>query len=87
MYWNIYHHFTLKLTSAEFRSLLQEYDIMFFAETDMLPGEEDAADVPAGYTLISLPRKPLLNNSRRGGGIALIYPQHLQVHKVEFELD
>lgn len=38
----------------------------------MLPGEEHAADVPAGYTLISHPRKPLLNNSRRGDGIALI---------------
>ncbi|KAJ7815553.1 hypothetical protein B0H14DRAFT_3476063 [Mycena olivaceomarginata] len=72
MYWNIYHNFTLKLTDPEFHSLLREYDIMFFAETDMLPGEEDAADVPAGYTLLSLPRKPLLNNSRRGGGIALI---------------
>ncbi|KAJ7226407.1 hypothetical protein C8J57DRAFT_1535215 [Mycena rebaudengoi] len=72
MYWNIYHDFTLKLMSTEFRSILQEYDIMLFAETDMLPGEEDAADVPAGYTMLSLPRKPLLNNSRRGGGIALI---------------
>jgi hypothetical protein len=28
--------------------------------------------VPAGYTLVSHPRKPLSNNSRRGGGIALI---------------
>ncbi|KAJ6448723.1 hypothetical protein C8R47DRAFT_391643 [Mycena vitilis] len=45
---------------------------MFFAETDMLPGEEDAADVPAGYSMFSLPRKPLLNDSRRGGGIALM---------------
>ncbi|KAJ7913099.1 hypothetical protein B0H13DRAFT_1874165 [Mycena leptocephala] len=67
MYWNIFHDFTLKLTSLEFQSLLTTYDIMFFAETDMLPGEEDAADVPAGYILICLPRKPLLNNSRRGG--------------------
>jgi hypothetical protein len=72
MYWSICHEFTLKLTSAEFRSILQQYDIMLFADTDMLPGEEDAAEVLAGYTMVSLPRKPLLNNSRRGGGIALI---------------
>ncbi|KAJ6555928.1 hypothetical protein B0H19DRAFT_1071072 [Mycena capillaripes] len=72
MYWNIYHNFTLKLTDPEFHSLLREYNIMFFAETDMLPGEEDAADVPVGYTLLSLPQKALLNNSRHGGGIALI---------------
>jgi hypothetical protein len=72
MYWNIFHNFTLKLTSPEFHSILRGYDIMFFAETDMLPGEEHAADVPSGYTLVSHPRKPLLNNSRRGGGIALI---------------
>lgn len=38
----------------------------------MLPGEEDAADVPSGYTFFSLPRKSRLNNSRRGGGIALL---------------
>ncbi|KAJ7837837.1 hypothetical protein B0H13DRAFT_2367929 [Mycena leptocephala] len=56
IYWNIFHDFTLKLTSPEFHELLCEYDIMFFAETDMLPGEDEAADVPAGYTLVSLPR-------------------------------
>ncbi|KAJ7760068.1 hypothetical protein DFH07DRAFT_957723 [Mycena maculata] len=57
MYWNINHDFTLKLTSPEVQSFLT-YDIMFFAETDMLPGEEDAADIPRGYTVVSLPRKP-----------------------------
>ncbi|KAJ7882995.1 hypothetical protein B0H14DRAFT_2565074 [Mycena olivaceomarginata] len=36
MYWNIYHGFTLKLTDSEFHDVLSEYDIMFFAETDML---------------------------------------------------
>ncbi|KAJ7832105.1 hypothetical protein B0H13DRAFT_2371125 [Mycena leptocephala] len=56
----------------EFHELLREYQIMFFAETDMLPGEDEAADVPAGYTLVSLPRKPRMTGSRRGGGIALI---------------
>jgi hypothetical protein len=66
MYWNIFHHFTLKLTSAEFRSLLTPYDIMFFAETDMLPGEDDSADVPRGYSLVSLSRKPRLQTNRRG---------------------
>ncbi|KAF8145055.1 hypothetical protein K438DRAFT_2100142 [Mycena galopus ATCC 62051] len=34
--------------------------------------EEHPADVPVGYTLISLPRKPLLNSARRRGGIALL---------------
>jgi hypothetical protein len=72
MYWNIFHDFTLKLTSKEFHSLLMPNDIMFFAETDMLPGEEDSADVPRGYTLVSLPRKPRLQTNRRGRGIALL---------------
>ncbi|KAJ7177703.1 hypothetical protein C8R46DRAFT_1328443 [Mycena filopes] len=72
MFWNIYHNFTLKLPSADFHDVLSEYDIMFFAETDMLPGEDEAADVPPGFTLISLPRKPLLTDTRRGGGVALI---------------
>ncbi|KAJ7739716.1 hypothetical protein B0H14DRAFT_2638211 [Mycena olivaceomarginata] len=67
MYWNIFHDFTLKLTSKEFHSLLQPYDIMFFAEADMLPGEEDPADVPRGYSLVSLPRKPRFMTNRRGG--------------------
>jgi hypothetical protein len=71
MYWNIFHDFTLKLTSFEFRSLLTPYDIMFFAEIDMLPGEEDPADIPRGYSLVSLPRKPRLQTNRRGKGIAL----------------
>ncbi|KAJ7805377.1 hypothetical protein B0H13DRAFT_2387774 [Mycena leptocephala] len=48
IYWNIYHDFTLKLTDSEFHDVLREYDIMFFAETDMLPGEEEPADVPTG---------------------------------------
>ncbi|KAJ7320689.1 hypothetical protein DFH08DRAFT_1034415 [Mycena albidolilacea] len=30
MYWNIYHEFTLKLTSNEFHDILKPYDIMFF---------------------------------------------------------
>jgi hypothetical protein len=51
---------------------------MFFAETDMLPGEEHAADVPAGYTLISHPRKPLLNNSR-----CIDHPGYFQIHEIE----
>jgi hypothetical protein len=34
MYWNIFHDFTLKLTSPEFQLLVMTYDIMFFAETD-----------------------------------------------------
>ncbi|KAJ7159639.1 hypothetical protein C8R46DRAFT_1287073 [Mycena filopes] len=46
MYWNIHHDFTLKLTDEEFQDILKSYDIMFLAETDMLPGEDDAADVP-----------------------------------------
>ncbi|KAJ7271860.1 hypothetical protein C8J57DRAFT_1507759 [Mycena rebaudengoi] len=56
MYWNIFHHFTLKLTSTEFIALLMPYHIMFFAETDMLPGEEDTVDVPPDYILLSHPR-------------------------------
>jgi hypothetical protein len=81
MYWNIFHDFTLKLTSAEFRSLLTPYDIMFFAETDMLPGEEDPADVPRGYSLVSLPRKPRLQTNRRGGGIALLIRDNIEFVK------
>jgi hypothetical protein len=50
MYWNIFHEFTLTMTSAEFHSLLQ-HNIMFLAETDMLPGEEDIADVTDGLKL------------------------------------
>jgi hypothetical protein len=30
----------------------QSYDIMFFAETDMLPGEDETADVPERYTAL-----------------------------------
>jgi hypothetical protein len=56
MYWNRFHEFTLTLTSAEFHSLLQLYNIMFFAETDMLPGEEDTADAPDGFKLGVGPR-------------------------------
>ncbi|KAF8144728.1 hypothetical protein K438DRAFT_2029062 [Mycena galopus ATCC 62051] len=81
MYWNIYHNFTLKLTSPEFHSLLKPYDIMFFVETDMLPGEEDPADVPRGYSLISLPRKPRPRMHRRGGGITLFIRNDIEFIK------
>ncbi|KAK7006565.1 hypothetical protein R3P38DRAFT_3213876 [Favolaschia claudopus] len=81
MYWNIFHNFTLKLTSFDFRDILTSYDIMFFAETDMLPGEEDAADVPEGYTLVSLPRKPFLQTYRRGGGVALLIRDNIDFVK------
>ncbi|KAF8187332.1 hypothetical protein K438DRAFT_1972961 [Mycena galopus ATCC 62051] len=81
MYWNIHHDFTLKLTSPEFQTILKTYDIMFFAETDMLPGEDDPADVPRGYTLLSLPRRPTLSAQRRGGGITLIIRDNLDFNK------
>jgi hypothetical protein len=81
MYWNIFHNFTLKLTSPEFHAILRTYDIMVFGETDMLPGEEDAADVPQGYTLVSLPRKPRLQTSRRGGGVALLIRDNIKFTK------
>jgi hypothetical protein len=54
---------------------------MFFAETDMLPGEEDPADVPRGYSLVSLPRKPRLQTNRRGGGIALLIRDNIEFVK------
>jgi hypothetical protein len=81
MYWNIHHDFTLKLTSPGFQKILKTYDIMFFAETDMLPGEDEPADVPQGYKLLSLPRKPALSAQRRGGGIALIIRDSLDFTK------
>ncbi|KAF8206057.1 hypothetical protein K438DRAFT_498538 [Mycena galopus ATCC 62051] len=34
--------------------------------------EQVKTDVPVGYTLISLPRKPRLRDQRRGGGVALL---------------
>ncbi|KAJ7144354.1 hypothetical protein C8R44DRAFT_865290 [Mycena epipterygia] len=74
------------LTSPEFHELLHEYDIMFFAETDMLPGEDEATDVPVGYTLISLPRKPRMTGSRRGGGVPLLGPGHFYFNKIPSEL-
>ncbi|KAF7305719.1 hypothetical protein HMN09_00725200 [Mycena chlorophos] len=40
MYWNIFRHFDLKMRDKEFRGLLEPYDIMFFAETGLLPDEE-----------------------------------------------
>ncbi|KAJ7182173.1 hypothetical protein C8R46DRAFT_1027974 [Mycena filopes] len=82
MYWNIHHEFTLKLTDSGFQQILSAYDIMFLAETDMLPGEEDAADVPKGYTLLSLPRKPIRYTKRRGGGIALLVLELTEVQRV-----
>jgi hypothetical protein len=81
MYWNIYHDFTLKLTSNEFHDILKLYDIMFFAETGMLPGEEDVADFPRGYSLVSLPRKPRLETNRRGGGVALLIRDNIEFVK------
>jgi hypothetical protein len=78
MYWNIFHNFILKLTSSEFRTLLTPYDIMFFAETDMPPGEED---IPRGFTLVSLPRQSRLRTQRRGGGIALLIRDNIEFVK------
>ncbi|KAJ7161530.1 hypothetical protein C8R46DRAFT_1222633 [Mycena filopes] len=77
-YWNIFHHLTLKLTSPEFHTILEEYDVMLFAETDMLPGEDESADVPRGYVLVSLPRKPRLHETRRGGAVALLIRENIQ---------
>jgi hypothetical protein len=62
----------MAVTSDEFHSLLKEYEIMFFSETDMSPGEEESANVPNGYVLVSLPRQPRLQNARCGGGVALL---------------
>jgi hypothetical protein len=44
-----------------------EYDVMFFAETEMLPGEDEVADVPTGSRRFLSPE----NHSRRSGGVAL----------------
>ncbi|KAJ7077515.1 hypothetical protein B0H15DRAFT_955018 [Mycena belliarum] len=82
MYWNIFHDFTLKLTSPDFHDILCEHDIMFFAETDMLPGEDEAAEVPLGYTLVSLPRTPRMDGSRRGGGVALLIRDSFTFKKI-----
>ncbi|KAF8210029.1 hypothetical protein K438DRAFT_198534 [Mycena galopus ATCC 62051] len=69
---NIFHNFALKLTNPEFPAILRTYDIMFFSETDLLPGEEKTGDFPVRYTLISLPHKPRSRNQRCGGGVALL---------------
>jgi hypothetical protein len=82
MYWNIFHDFTLMLTSPEFQTLLLEYDIMFFAETDMLPGEDESADVPEGYTLVSLPRKPLVEWNSPRWRCRTDYPRHFHFHQI-----
>nr|GAT42335.1 predicted protein [Mycena chlorophos] len=81
MYWNVYHDFELKMRSKDFRSKLQGYDILFFAETDMREGEEDYIDVPRGFVLVSLPRKARLRRSRRGGGVALLIRETLVFKK------
>ncbi|KAJ7936625.1 hypothetical protein B0H13DRAFT_1853359 [Mycena leptocephala] len=57
------------------------YDIMFFAETDMLPGGDETMDVPEGYTLLSLPRMPTLSAQRRGGAIALIIRDNIEFNE------
>ncbi|KAJ7876699.1 hypothetical protein B0H14DRAFT_2568089 [Mycena olivaceomarginata] len=49
-----------------------EYDVMFFAETDMPPGEDEVVDVPTGSRWFLSPE----NHSRRGGGVAL-FATHL----------
>ena len=54
---------------------------MFFAETDMLPGEDETMDVPEGYTLLSLPRMPTLSTQRRGGAIALIIRDNIEFNE------
>ncbi|KAF8129144.1 hypothetical protein K438DRAFT_1999968 [Mycena galopus ATCC 62051] len=87
MSWNIIYNFTLKLTDPEFQVILRTYDIMFFSETDMLPGEEENADVPVGYTLISLPRQPRLRNQCRGGGVALLIRNTFTFTKSELSSD
>lgn len=66
---------------AAFHDILKPYDIMIFAETDMLPGEEESANVPRGYTLVSLPRKPRLQTNRRGGGVALLIRDDIEFVK------
>ncbi|KAJ7775931.1 hypothetical protein DFH07DRAFT_951837 [Mycena maculata] len=57
------------------------YDIMLFAETDMLPGEKNAANLPCGYSLISLPRKTHLQTNRRGGVVALLIRDNIEFTK------
>jgi hypothetical protein len=48
----------------------------------MLPGEEDAADVPRGYSLVYCPaRKPRLETNRRGGGVALLIRDNIEFVK------
>jgi hypothetical protein len=78
MYWDIHPDFTLKLTSSEFHNIFDKYDIMFFAKMDMLAGEDETA---GGYTLVSLPRKPLFSGQRRGGGITLVIRDHIHFVK------
>lgn len=50
----------------------------------MLPGEEDAADIPRGYTFVSLPRKPYRQTIRRGGGVALLIRDDIDFVKSHF---
>jgi hypothetical protein len=66
--------------SDEFHAILKQYDIIFFAETDMLLGE-DAADVPRSFKIISLPRNPRLQTGRRGSGIAVLIREDIEFVK------
>ncbi|KAJ6603331.1 hypothetical protein DFH09DRAFT_1301150 [Mycena vulgaris] len=52
---------------------------MLFAETDVLPGEDEPADVPEAT--FSLPRKPRLQTNRRGGGVAMIIRDNIKFLK------
>jgi hypothetical protein len=54
---------------------------MVFAETEMLPGEDEVVDVPCGYSLVSLPRKPRLQTYRQGGGVALLIRDNIEFKK------
>ncbi|KAJ7061886.1 hypothetical protein C8F01DRAFT_1231043 [Mycena amicta] len=81
MYWNIFRSFSVKFFSDEFRLLLKTYDIMFFAETDLLPGEEEALPVMQGYHMLSHPRNPRSDGTRRGGGLLLLIRDCIQFEK------
>jgi hypothetical protein len=68
MYWNIFHNFAYQ-PRVPFAFDGVQYHVH---RADMVPGEDEPAVVPEGYTLVSLPRKPLMNGSSHGGGVALL---------------
>ncbi|KAJ6613190.1 Endonuclease/exonuclease/phosphatase [Mycena sp. CBHHK59/15] len=77
--WNVDGRLAANMSQPEFLKGLESYDINFFQETHLYPGQEETLPLPDGYDVFAVAREPSLTFNKQYGGVAAIFRKSLHI--------